>query len=219
MHHLPSPMRFWTFAMLLISSIWLLSACDQSNDTWTDAYQMEFVDILTDSRGLPAYAVTDQGDTLRIQNQFEKAAKADTVFRYVAVIVRQGDACRISSASKAFSPQPHKKNKDFATDPVHLQSIWRGSNYINGIIQMPGKELVHTMGFIDEGITTNAQGIRILHLRLLHDNEGDVAAFSRTAYISCPLHQYADTLIHRTDSIYFSVNESGVGNVTHALLY
>ena len=64
-------------------------------------------------------------------------------------------------------PLPESKFKEIKTDPVAIQSIWRGGNYLNLILQVKVKDQKHGYHFIENKLE-NKDGEQTLYLTLYH---------------------------------------------------
>ena len=161
-------------------------------------------------------------------------AVADTVYRCVCVYtVAESGCATIHSVAETFSPQPVEATDELQmkTDPCEIQSIWLSRAYtadasrpsslwLNARMLVQGKDLPHIVDYIDNGIVLNpATGVNTLTLLLYHDRNGDIEAFTRTIYLSCPLKNYADRLVPGRDSIHFVVNQYEKGITTFKLAY
>ncbi len=188
-------------------SLSFFCSCDDDNDSWSEDYKMDFLDMITDSKGQTFQAINDDGETLKVDNPIT-GLKADTTYRYIAVYIRNGSAIQLSNYGRAISSKPvvFAGTDKVYTDPVRIQSLWKVDNYINATLQIQNKTEQHIMGFIDQGITTNSEGKRIAHVQLFHNKNNDATAFTSTVYASLPLRVYSDTLTKGQDSIYFTVN-------------
>mgnify|MGYP000508053380 FL=1 len=89
------------------------------------------------------------------------------------------------------------------TDPVAIQSIWRGGNYLNLILQVKVKDQKHGYHFIENKLE-NKDGEQTLYLTLYHDRNNDIEGFNRKVYLSVPLWAYAGKL-HKGDKIVFNI--------------
>ena len=101
-------------------------------------------------------------------------------------------------------PLPESKFKEIKTDPVAIQSIWRGGNYLNLILQVKVKDQKHGYHFIENKLE-NKDGEQTLYLTLYHDRNNDIEGFNRKVYLSVPLWAYAGKL-HKGDKIVFNIH-------------
>ena len=70
-------------------------------------------------------------------------------------------------------PLSESKFKEIKTDPVAIQSIWRGGNYLNLILQVKVKDQKHGYHFIENKLE-NKDGEQTLYLTLYHDRNNDI---------------------------------------------
>ena len=75
-------------------------------------------------------------------------------------------------------PLSESKFKEIKTDPVAIQSIWRGGNYLNLILQVKVKDQKHGYHFIENKLE-NKDGEQTLYLTLYHDRNNDIEGFNR----------------------------------------
>ena len=166
-------------------------------------------------------ALLDDGRELRLSNPFAKdwIERPDTVYRallcydqmsarsYAAVgtnpnsipVVRARSVLpvpvlRISAAADV---------DNILTDPVGFESMWVSKNgsYLNlSLLLKSGKAegdtSLHTLGVVNNGTTTDADGHRTLHLTLYHDQGGVPEYYTVQQYVSIPspLLKDADTV-------------------------
>lgn len=204
-------------AIILILAL-TLAAC--SNDTYiAPNYEMEFVDVQTDAAGTGSSLITDRGECLSIINPLT-ALKADTTYRYVAYLIRQGNGVEVAASLRAICDTPKAfPEEDIKTDSVKMQSIWRGSHYVNLTLLVPHRDRQHEFSYIDRGIVQAGDGHKTLCIQLYHDANNDMPAFSTTCYLSCSLKPYEHLLQTGRDSIHFIINEYKKGQATYRLPY
>ena len=199
--------------------IGLICACSSDDETWSDNYQMTFLDLATNADGKAAKAVSDEGETWIVDNPIG-GLKNDTIYRIIAMYTRNDQHISLSSYAHAISARPVRLAEDDSlyTDPVGIQRIWKVPNYINATLSVANKDKNHVLGFVEQSITTNSDGKKIAHIQFYHNRNNDIDAFNSTAYISLPLRVYAETLTTGQDSIYFTINTPN-GNITYPYLY
>ena len=86
------------------------------------------------------------------------------------------------------------------------------------VLQIKVKDQKHDLSFIDNGITTNADGTQTLALTLYHDRKGDVEGFDEKYYLSIPLWHYQDKL-NKGDQIVFQLNTYKEGMTSRNYTY
>ena len=189
------------------------ASCSEDN-SYAPPYQMDFMDIRTNSLGQGWQAIADNDEVLTLTNPIQ-GLQADTVFRYVAVYTRDGENIQLYQKTRALYAKPSalEPGETLHTDPVKVQSVWKVARYINCTLLIPQKDKTHTLGIIDQGVTTNSQGNRIARILLFHDADNDTQAFSGTAYLSIPLQGFAQELTAGQDSIYLSIHTTAKDSV------
>lgn len=217
-------MRISRYILLMAVSACLAVCYSCSDDdNWSPSYITDFADLCTDADGNVAELVLDNGSTYQLATPYSFAdAKPDTTYRAICLYTVDKEAATLHSVSLTFSPDPIVAPSDLEmkNDPCVIQSIWRGSDYINARMLVQGQEIQHYVAFIDRGITTGSQSsAKILTIELYHDCNNDPAAFTRTFYFSCPLRKYAELLTQGRDSIAFIVNQEDKGMTTFMLPY
>lgn len=196
----------------------LSGACKEDNYVYPNVLT-EFIDAQTDENGTLTHLITDKGEIYNIQEREGLGGLvADTVYRSVSIYEPLTDntgsfqtvklyQCRFILAQNPVPPSSFKDG--IKTDPADIERIWRSGNYLNMILQVKIKDEKHTYHFIDEGIKEE-NGIRILDLRLYHDNRNDYEAYTHQVYLSVPLTSYRDQL-KEGDKIRFSINTYNQG--------
>ena len=217
--------------LLFVTAAVVLCSCSD-DDSWAPAYVTDFADIRTDGSGTAVSMTLDDGTiygwseagtngelNIKYQISDSKGLKPDTVYRAICLYTLQEKAATLHSFSLAFAPEPQSDVDDMKMASCTIQSIWRGGAYINARMLVQGKDQSHIVAFIDKGIEEKEDGYKQLTLYLYHDQNGDVEAFTRTVYLSCPLRGYADDLVVGRDSVAFVVNQEGKGLTTFMLPY
>ena len=200
--------------IVLIAAAMVIVACED-HDSWADNYVTNFADVITDYRGEPTTMRLDDGrqfyitsiraDVVSLLGGKASTLTPDSAYRCVCIYTCSDSTARIANLAPAFAPKPVADSvlmsitHNIKTDPCRIEGIWRAGEYINARMLVEGHTLSHTAAFVDRGITQKADGSRILHLLLYHDNNGDPEAFTRTIYLSCPLMDYRNILTHSRD--------------------
>ena len=194
----------------------VLASCENEDDTWSDSYQLDFLELLTDTQGRATLAVTDRGDSLEVENPVT-SLKSDTLYRCVAFYVQPANGkLNLRSVYSAISPFPSAMaDREEHTDAVKIQSMWRGGRYVNMTLLIGGKEKTHYFAFKDNGTVENADGSNTAHVLLYHDANGDMEAFSHTAYLSLPLYFYDIVLQTGRDTVAFCLHVKEKGMQTY----
>lgn len=214
MKRIPRRLSFLLSALLLLAFV----SCSD-DDGHAPNLELAFADLLTDSEGTASVLQTDDGEQYPILNA-PKGLRPDTVLRYICVFEKQARGVRLSSQARALCSAPQFIASDSVrTDSVSVQSIWRGSHYINLVLKIRGKDGRHTLGFVAHNIRLDNEGKRLLDIDLYHSSADILEAYSRTAYLSCDLRPYADSLRQGSDSILFHINEYGNAHTIYRLPY
>lgn len=179
----------------------------------------EFTELKTNKKGEPASLLTDRNESFIIQ-KFPEEYKltADTTYRAVTMfqlLEENSNKVRMYNAQSVFCPAPvtaDKIGKGIKMDPVEIRSIWKVDRYLNFILNVQVKDKPHTYHFIDQGIRTNFDGSRTLHLTFYHDRKDDYEAFTHKAYFSIPLWRYEGKL-QKGDKIQLRLNTYKEGEV------
>ncbi len=205
----------------------LLWACGNDDDYVYPNVIMELVDLQTDATGAAAYLITDNGTQWHLQpHEGLDALVPDTIYRTVSMyspLSLEGGAYQeaiIYNAQPVISPLPKPEDKveEIKTDPVTLQSIWRSGRYLNLIVQAKVKDQKHTYGFIENGLTQEADGTQTLHLTLYHDCNNDLEGFDSSIYLSVPLWAY-EGILNKGDKVTFSLNTYKEGMTSRTFEY
>ncbi|MBO4730307.1 MAG: hypothetical protein J5593_02420 [Bacteroidaceae bacterium] len=205
----------------LIAALFTTSCSD--DESWVPPYLTDFADLATDTDGAIVSMTLDNGtkydgSTFKCSIGNDQSLSKDSLYRAICVYTVVNATATLYSYTMVFAPEPitteQLADDVMKTDPCTIQGIWRGGDYINARMLVQGKDKAHIVAFIDEGIVDNT-----LTLRLYHDQNGDMEAFTRTIYLSCPLRGYAGQLVKGRDSIAFVVNQQDKGLTTYKLPY
>ena len=199
----------------------LFTSCGEEEYVFPDLVT-EMVCLKTDANGYGTHFITDKGHTWNLQkgNQPNKLT-ADSTYRVVSRYAPLNDTdAQAYSFYQTISnlPKPAGEYESIHTDPVSIQSIWRSGDYLNMVLQIKVKDQKHDLSFIDNGITTNADGTQTLALTLYHDRKGDVEGFDEKYYLSIPLWHYQGKL-DKGDQIIFQLNTYQEGMTSRTFTY
>lgn len=177
--------------ILTLTLLALIICSCSDNESWADNYITNMAEVDTDSKGLGITMRLDNGQSYTLTNA-PRLERPDTTYRCVCLYTTDGTKATLTDYAKAFSTKPITDTSDLEikTDPCQTQGVWVSGGYLNARLLMQGKDQTHIVKFIDRGITTNPNGSRTLSILLYHDQNGDMEAFTRTAYISCPIKEY-----------------------------
>ena len=156
----------------------LLGACGEDDYVYPNVLT-DMIDLKTDHTGTGRYLITDEGTEWRIQSRTGLDGLApDTTYRTVTMYAPLTDSeeaekeAMLYNTQLVISPVPlsESKFKEIKTDPVAIQSIWRGGNYLNLILQVKVKDQKHGYHFIENKLE-NKDGEQTLYLTLYHDRK------------------------------------------------
>lgn len=178
----------------------LFLACSEEEDYTYPNLLSEFAEVCTDAQGASTRLITDDGEQLTISNAEAiptEGITPDSVYRVITRYVRTGNQAEIYSlqAIPSSYAQPASAFPDgIKSDPVEMQSIWTGGNYLNMILLVKAQNGKHTFRFVEDSLITSPTGRHTLCLSLYHDAGDDVQAYTQKAYLSVPLLPYSDSL-------------------------
>ena len=185
----------------------LLTACGEEEYVYPDLIT-EMSCLKTNAEGFGIQIITDNGTVWNLkEGNRPDSLTADSVYRVVSRFAPVADSEAVAySFWKVISPLPKLKSEyeSIHQDPVDIQSIWRSGNYLNMILQIMVKDKEHELSFIDNGITSNANGTQTLHLTLFHHRKDDIEGFMQKYYLSVPLWHYQEKL-NKGDTIAFEL--------------
>lgn len=181
--------------IFFIITLFILAACGE------DEYQYPSVKLayLTgygNQNGSLQYVQTDEGDMLPIlQDGSGLSTKPDSLIRMVTNYEATDDGIILYAAMTAIAPipQPAEAFTDgIHTDAAEVLAIWMGWNYLNITLNVKAQNKQHVLHFIEEKIE-ETDGNADVYIRLYHDDGDDIQAYTKRAYLSIPLKQYAQT--------------------------
>jgi len=191
----------------ILFAVVLLTACGEEEYVFPDLIT-EMSCLRTDSKGFGTQIITDEGTIWHLQEGSRPdSLTADSLYRVVSRFAPVVDSEAVAySFWKVISPLPKPENEygSIHMDPVSIQSIWRSGDYLNMVLQVMVKDKEHELSFIDNGITSNANGTQTLHLTLFHHRKDDVEGFMQKYYLSVPLWHYEGKL-NKGDTIVFEL--------------
>lgn len=213
------------FVILSFIIPFLLPACSDDDYVYPNVLT-EMIDLKTDNTGTGRYLITDEGTEWSIQPRTGLGGLVpDTTYRTVtmyAPLTVDGATEKevmLYNTQLVLSPipLPETKFKEIKTDPVAIQSIWRGGNYLNMILQVMAKDRQHGYHFIENKLE-NRNGEQTLYLTLYHDRNNDIEGFDRKVYLSVPLWAYAH-ILRKGDKIVFNINTYKEGMTSRTFIY
>lgn len=209
-------------AALPFAAVLLAAACSDGDDV-APAYIQELADVATGADGLPQRLERDNGETCAVLSAGGvKALRADTLYRAAVAYTRGDGGVSVASVSTFLAPAPRVYPAEVLVldKPVEkVAACWSSGKYLNFKLSLlTENSVLHAFAFHEAGLRQNADGTRTLRLRLLHQQSGDAAYYTRTAYVSLPLSQLSGRLRRGTDSVYVTVSTSA-GSSAYTRLY
>ena len=191
----------------ILFAVVLLTACGEEEYVYPDLIT-EMSCLKTNAEGFGVQIVTDNGTVWNLkEGNRPDSLTADSVYRVVSRFAPVADSEAVAySFWKVISPlpKPESEYESIHLDPVDIQSIWQSGDYLNMVLQVMVKDKEHELSFIDNGITSNANGTQTLHLTLYHHRKDDVEGFMQKYYLSVPLWHYQGKL-NKGDTIVFEL--------------
>ena len=191
----------------ILFAVVLLTACGEEEYVYPDLIT-EMSCLKTNAEGFGVQIITDNGTVWNLkEGNRPDSLTADSVYRVVSRFAPVADSEAVAySFWKVISPLPKLKSEyeSIRLDPVDIQSIWQSGDYLNMVLQVMVKDKEHELSFIDNGITSNANGTQTLHLTLYHHRKDDVEGFMQKYYLSVPLWHYQGKL-NKGDTIVFEL--------------
>ena len=191
----------------ILFAVVLLTACGEEEYVYPDLIT-EMSCLKTNAEGFGVQIITDNGTVWNLkEGNRPDSLTADSVYRVVSRFAPVADSEAVAySFWKVISPlpKPESEYENIHLDPVDIQSIWQSGDYLNMVLQVMVKDKEHELSFIDNGITSNANGTQTLHLTLYHHRKDDVEGFMQKYYLSVPLWHYQGKL-NKGDTIVFEL--------------
>ena len=195
----------------------LLAGCGD-DDYHYPSVKLEFLTAFSGADGYLRSVVTDEGETLPVvedktKTNIEANASVRVISNYASEVTADGTAGAVLYAlSGVLSVVPQTVDKfeeGVKTDPTDVLGIWMGLDYLNMtlIVKENGEHKFHFIE--DEVIVDTATGCSEVYLTLYHDAKEEVVSYTRRAYASVPLRQYAAEGIQKV-MVHFSVHTVSV---------
>ena len=192
-----------------IGVAWICAMCTacRGDDYHYPSVKLEYLTATTDTSGALSAVLTDDGELWEVMKDGSGlSSTADSTLRvvgYYEYLTADGEVTdatagaiagvRLYACSEAIAPLP-KLPEDFedgvVSKPAAVRSIWMGLDYLN-VVMTATQTGTHAVAFVQQDLTTDADGQPELTLLLYHDVDSDVVSYTRTAYLSVPLAQYA----------------------------
>lgn len=199
----------------------LLNACGEEEYVYPDLIT-EMSCLKSNSEGFGTEIITDDGEVWHLQEDNRpNSLTADSTYRVVSrfapISTSEAQAYAFWSVIAPL-PKAESEYSTIKTDPVNLQSIWQSGDYLNMVVKVMMKDQEHELSFIDNGISSQADGTQTLTLTLFHDRKNDVEGFDQKFYLSVPLWHYQGKL-NKGDRIVFQLNTYQEGMTQHTFTY
>ena len=187
---------YWLLFALLIS---LLTSCGD-DDYHYPSVKLEFLTAFSGADGSLQSILTDEGEQYPILEDasnltIDANASIRIVSNYELKKAADGTSgVRLYAVLSTISPFPLPADKfegGVKTDPVELQSAWLGLDYLNLLLGIKAQDGKHLLHFVEDEVVKDDAGQVSVHLTLYHDASNDVLAYTKRAYVSIPLRQYA----------------------------
>lgn len=185
---------------LLIVFACLLTACGD-DDYYYPSVKLEFLTAFSGADGRLQTVLTDEGEQFAVVADASKMkvqpnSLVRIVSNYAPAEAGGTKGVKLYGCLPTVSPLPMAPDKfedGIKTDPVQVQSIWMGLDYLNLLLGIKAQDGKHVLHFIEDEVTKDAStGEVTVRLRLYHDAGKDVQAYTKRAYVSVPLWQYAE---------------------------
>lgn len=211
-----------TLAMALLCTA--CSTDDDDDDYVYPSVLTELVDIHVAADGYIDYITTDEGTTYVAENRINAdKLNTDAVYRALcmyekATSTKHTKGARLYSIKLTLSGKPTPKAQvkgEIKTDPLDVQSVWRGGSYLNMTLLPMVQSISHTYAIVEERLVEEGTGKK-LYLLLHHNQNGDYEAYEQKTYMSIELGDYA---LQSGDSVFVSVNTYKEGMKTWGVAY
>lgn len=191
--------RVWHIAVFF-AIVALISSCKGSSDIYPSV-QLEFVSGQTTDKGQLSAITTDKNKTYlvskdRTNTVYEANKNVRIVANYAIEAVNSDSTADIYASTKAIATIPQTSDKfvnGIKSDPAEVLSIWQGRNYLNIVLNVLSQSQAHSFAFVEQSATLESDGRYRVSILLYHDSNNDVKAYTKRAYLSIPLIQYAGT--------------------------
>lgn len=197
-------LRLLCFILVILSFV----QCDKDDDFVYPNVLTDFMDIYTNENKLVDRIQADGSQLLFLNNILQgENLQSDTLYRAVGMYSLPDESGHTSvyNVSLIYAGKPHKRENITAikTDPLNIESVYRGGNYLNIVALPMMQNNVHSYAFVEDSIRFDRLGKKKLFLKLAHNQNGDRESFPRRVYLSIPLGEYdmneGDTVILRAN--------------------
>lgn len=173
-------------AIATLFCLYFCASCTKE-EGYAPNYRIDLAEVEVDPTGKIESFTTDDRTTFRLSHT-HKVNYRDTLLRArVFFIPLAEEKAELKQIAPILAPHPIKLQAEkIKMDPITLQSIWRGGDYINLRLNILSGEpqAAHYWGFVDQGLRE-----RTRYITLYHSQNGDPEYYTREVYLSCPLRQ------------------------------
>ncbi|MDO5665551.1 MAG: NigD-like C-terminal domain-containing protein [Bacteroidia bacterium] len=162
------------------AAVFLITVACEKEPTRIDNFLIEFATVIK-----PAEQIAFQLDNHKILipkelKDYSGKNGQRVTLNYTPL---HGDTIKVNSVSDIFTGTVQKSNAvaDLRKDPVKIQSVWVGGNYLNLILEIEFYEKAHTIGLF-----RNMQSSSI-DLHFAHSKNNDPPGYTKKLYASFSL--------------------------------
>lgn len=166
-----------SYTTILLASLLLsLSACKKDSERIED-YFVEFATVVKENSN---YRFRLDNGRLLIPQDVKSYSGQEGQRVILNYIPLEGDAIRINFISNIFTGtiQPDGFPEKYSDDPVKIQSVWVGGEYLNLIFETEYHSIQHSIALLRD---TSSESI---DLYLSHSRENDPAGYPKIMYSS-----------------------------------
>ena len=169
-------MRGHTATLLIFLLILLLSACDKDPERM-DNYLVEFATVVKESSN---YRFRLDNGRLLIPEEVKNYSGEEgqrVILNYVPL---EGDAIKINFVSNIFtgSVQQDGFPEHYSDDPLKIQSVWVGGDYLNLIMETEYHNVPHSVALLRDPSSTS------IDLYFSHSTNDDPPGYPKMMYAS-----------------------------------
>ena len=198
--------KFLHTGIVLLVALFFVQ-CDKEDDYVYPDVLTDFMDLHTNDESVIDYIRPDVSGMLSLNHRLSgQGLKEDTVYRAVGMYSLPDAEGRTSvySVSLVYAEPPVRLGEGLTllADPLNIESVYRGGDYLNVVAQPMMQSIPHSYTFAEDSLVSKG-GCTRLYLKLGHSRNGDRESFSRRVYLSVPLKGYAlsagDTIVFRAN--------------------
>lgn len=169
----------WKYIAYLTAVFLITLACEKEPER-IDDFLVEFATVVK-----PAEQITFQLDNQKILvpkelKDYSGKNGQRVILNYTPL---RGDTIKVNDVSDIFTGTVQESNAvaDLIKDPVKIQSIWVGGNYLNLILEIEYYDKTHTIGLFRDTQSST------IDLYLAHSKNNDPPGYSKKLYASFSL--------------------------------